>query len=101
MLDGDFSNGHPEGLSASSSILSYGLKIPADGNGGEFTTTVDVSKLDVLNKAQISKKIAEGLRADSPSAELIGTAVTSIPKDGKSFRINHDGLTYTYNYGKW
>ena len=55
MLEGDFSTGHPEGLSASSSILSYGLKIPADGNGGLFSTTVDVSKLDVLNKAQISK----------------------------------------------
>ncbi len=95
VLEGDFSTGHPEGLSASSSVLSYGLKIPADGNGAEFSTTVDVSKLDVLNMSQVSKKIAEGLRADSPSTEIIGTAVSSIPEDGKSFRINHDGLSYT------
>ncbi len=95
VLQGDFSNGHPDGLSASSSVLSYGLTIPADGNGAAFTTTVDISKNESLQPSEIAKKIADGLRANSPSSEVIGTAVKSIPKDGSSFRINYDGLTYT------
>ena len=76
-------------------MLSYGLTIPADGNGAAFTTTVDISKNESLQPSQIAKKIADGLRANSPSSEVIGTAVKSIPKDGSSFRINYDGLTYT------
>ena len=95
LLQGDFSTGHPEGSSASSSVLSYGLKIPADGNGAEFSSTVDVSSFETLTPSQLAKKIADGLRSNSPSAEIIGTAVDSIPEDGSSFRINHDGLTYT------
>ncbi len=96
VLGGDFSNGHPDGLTASSSILSYGLKLPANDNGAEFSTTVDVSGFKTLNTSEISKKIAEGLRANSPSVEIIGTALASIPEDGTSFRMNYDGLTYTF-----
>ncbi len=95
VLEGDFSSGHPNGLTASSSVLSYGLKIPSDGNGAEFSTTIDVSKNDSLQTSEIAKKIADGLRANSPSSEIIGTAIESIPVDGSSFRINYDGLTYT------
>ena len=95
VLEGDFSSGHPDGLTASSSVLSYGLKIPSDGNGAEFSTTIDVSKNDSLRTSEIAKKIADGLRENSPSSEIIGTAVESIPVDGSSFRINYDGLTYT------
>ena len=95
VLQGDFSSNHPDGLSASSSVLSYGLKIPADGNGAAFSTTVDISKNDSLTPSEIAKKIADGLRTNSPSSEIIGTAVESIPKDGSSFRVNYDGLVYT------
>ncbi len=95
LLQGDFSNGHPDGLSAASSILSYGLKIPADGNGAEFSASVDLSEFETLQPSDVAKKIVEELRTNSPSTEVIGTAVDSIPKDGSSFRINHDGLTYT------
>ena len=37
VLDGDFSTGNSDGTSASSSILSYGLTIPASGSGSSFT----------------------------------------------------------------
>ncbi len=95
VLQGDFSSSHPDGLSAASAVLSYGLTIPADGNGAAFSTTIDVSKNEILQPSEIAKRIASGLRANSPSSEVIGTAIKSIPKDGSSFKINYDGLTYT------
>ena len=95
VLDGDISSGHPDGLSASSSILSYGLNIPDTENGCDFPATVDFSKTENLTKFEVSKKIADGLRSDSPSIELLGNSLSSIPADGTSFQINHDSLTYT------
>ena len=62
VLDGDFSTGNSDGTSASSSILSYGLTIPASGSGSSFTTTVDMSGFDNLNTDEVSLKIVEGLR---------------------------------------
>jgi len=95
VLDADFSSGHPDGVNSASSVLSYGLTLAASGTGSAFTTTVDVSKNDKLSTAEVSKKIAEGLRANSPSTEMTGTSVASIPADGSSFKVDHDGLTYT------
>ena len=95
VLDGDFSAGHPDGLSSNSSIVSYGLTLPATDTGSAFGTTVDVSAFDDLSTGEVSKKIAEALRADSPSIEISGKSLASIPIDGSSFKVNHDGLTYT------
>ena len=95
VLDGDFSAGHPDGVTSSSSILSFGLSLPATGTGTSFTTTLDASGFDNLSTAEVSKKLAEGLRTNSPSIEVLGKSLASVPEDGSSFRINHDGLTYT------
>ena len=94
VLDGDFSTGNSDGTSASSSILSYGLTLPASGTGSSFTTTVDMSEFDGLNTSEVSAKIVEGLRANSPSTEILGKSLASLPEEGTSFRINHDNLTY-------
>ena len=61
VLEGDFSTGNSDGSSSSSSILSYGLTIPASGSGTSFTTTVDMSGFDSLNTTEVSTKIVEGL----------------------------------------
>ena len=95
VLEGDFSAGHPDGLSSNSAIVSYGLTLPATDTGSEFGTTVDVSAFDDLSTGEVSKKIAEALREKSPSIEISGKSIASIPSDGSSFKINHDGLTYT------
>ena len=95
VLEGDFSTGNSDGSSSSSSILSYGLTIPASGSGTSFTTTVDMSGFDSLNTTEVSTKIVEGLRENSPSIEILGKSIKSLPDDGASFRINHDNLTYT------
>lgn len=95
VFDGDLSLGHYDGISASSSILSYGLTLPQTGTGTAFTTTIDASLKDEISSAVISKEIAEGLRVNSPSIEIIGSSISSIPSDGSSFKIQHDGLTYT------
>ena len=95
VLEGDFSTGNSDGSSSSSSVLSYGLTIPASGSGTSFTTTVDMSGFDSLNTNEVSTKIVEGLRENSPSIEILGKSIQSLPEDGASFRINHDNLTYT------
>ena len=95
VLEGDFSTGNSDGSSSSSSILSYGLTIPASGSGTSFTTTVDMSGFESLNTTEVSTKIIEGLRENSPSIEILGKSIKSLPDDGASFRINHDNLTYT------
>lgn len=91
----DLSSAHYNGDTASSSILSYGLTLPATGTGSNFTTTQNLSLQNEISPAVISSKIAEGLRANSPSTEIEGTSIASLPDDGNSFKINHDGLTYT------
>ena len=95
VLDGDFSAGHPDGLSASSAVISYGLSIPATGSGTAFSGTLDIAELDNLTAAEVAKKLAEELRTPSPSIEILGKSLANVPEDGSSFRINHDGLTYT------
>ena len=95
VFDGDISASHPDGVNASSSVLSYGLTLPATATGSSFTTTIDASELSEISTNIISKKIAEGLRASSPSIEIEGNSIATIPEDGSSFQINHDGLTYT------
>ncbi|MAI60770.1 MAG: flagellar hook-associated protein FlgK [Rickettsiales bacterium] len=95
VLDGDFSASHPNGLTSSSSILSFGLSLPATGTGTSFSTTLNASGFDNLSTAEVSKKLAEGLRTNSPSIEVLGKSLTNVPDDGSSFKINHDGLTYT------
>lgn len=94
-LEGDISGSHPSGIDASSSVLSYGLTIPQTGTGTQFTTSFDASNLKNISPAVISKNLAEGLRASSPSIEITGNSISSLPVDGSSFQINHDGLTYT------
>ena len=71
------------------------MSIPATSSGSSFSTTVDVSGFENLTTSEVSKKIAEGLRANSPSIEILGNSIANIHGDGSSFRINHDGLTYT------
>jgi len=95
VLDGDFSTGNSDGTSASSSVLSYGLTVPASGSGSSFTTTVNMSGFDQLNTKEVSNKLAEGLREGSPSIEVLGKSIKDLPSEGSSFRINHDNLTYT------
>ena len=95
VLEGDFSAGHPDGLSASSAVVSYGLSIPATGSGTAFSGTLDISELDNLTAAEVAKELAEELRTPSPSIEISGNSLANIPEDGSSFKINHDGLTYT------
>ena len=94
VLDGDFSAGHPEGLTASSAVISYGLSIPATGTGTAFSGTLDISERDNLTTSEVAKELANELRSYSPSIEIIGKSLANIPEDGSSFRINHDGLTY-------
>lgn len=95
VFQGDISASHYDGTSSSSSVLSYGLTLPATGTGSSFSTTVDVSLLNEVTPSIVSKKLAEGLRANSPSVEIIGNSISSLPVDGSSFKIEHDGLTYT------
>ena len=94
-FQGDLSSSHPDGIEASSSVLKYGLTLPQTGTGTAFTTSIDASNYENVTPGIISKKLAEGLRANSPSVEISGTSVSSIPANGSSFKINHDGLTYT------
>ena len=95
VLDGDFSAGHPDGLTASSAVVSYGLSLPATGTGTAFSGTLDIAELDSLTTSEVAKELAEELRSNSPSIEILGNSLANIPEDGSSFRINHDGLTYT------
>ena len=95
VFEGDKSASHPDGTSSSSSVLKYGLTLPTTGSGSSFTTTLDASQLTNITPLSISQKIAEGLRANSPSIEISGTSIASLPSDGSSFKIQHDGLTYT------
>ena len=95
VLEGDFSAGHPDGLTASSAVISYGLSIPATGSGTSFSGTLDISELDNLSVSEVAKELAEELRTPSPSIEISGNSLANVPEDGSSFRINHDGLTYT------
>ena len=95
VFEGDKSASHPDGTSSSSSVLKYGLTLPTTGSGSSFTTTLDASQLTNITPLSISQKIAEGLRANSPSIEISGTSIASLPSDGSSFKIEHDGLTYT------
>ena len=93
VLEGDFSAGHPDGLTASSAVISYGLSIPATGSGTSFSGTLDISGLDNLSVSEVAKELAEELRTPSPSIEISGNSIATIPEVGSSFRINHDGLT--------
>ena len=95
VLDGDFSAGHPDVLTASSAVVSYGLSIPATGTGTAFSGTLDIAELDSLSTSEVSKKLAEELRSYSPSIEILGNSLENVPEDGSSFRVNHDGLSYT------
>lgn len=94
-FEGDLSASHPDGIDASSSVLTYGLNLPQTGTGTSFTSSVDASKFEEISPSIISKKLAENLRANSPSIEITGNSVASIPADGSSFQIEHDGLSYT------
>ena len=93
-FEGDLSSSHPEGLDASSSVLSYGITLAGTGTSSNFTSTVNASQFESVSPSIISKKLAENLRSNSPSVEIIGNSIDTIPSDGSSFKIDHDGLTY-------
>ena len=95
VFEGDLSSSHPEGLDASSSVLTYGLTLPATGSGNSITASVDATKFEEVSSKIISQKLAEALRADSPSIEIHGNSIDKLPEDGSFFNIQHDGLTYT------
>ena len=71
------------------------MSIPATGTGTDFSGTLDISELDSLSTSEVSKKLAEELRSYSPSIEILGNSLENVPEDGSSFRVNHDGLSYT------
>ena len=95
VLEGDFSAGHPDGSNCIKCSYLYGLSIPATGSGTSFSGTLDISGLDNLSVSEVAKELAEELRTPSPSIEISGNSIATVPEDGSSFRINHDGLTYT------
>ena len=84
-MDGDFSTGNSDGSSASSSVLSYGLTLPAAGSGSSFTTTIDMSDFDQLNTSEVSQKLTEGLRQNSPSISVRKSIKITIR--GSSFEL--------------
>ena len=80
VLEGDFSAGHPDGLTASSAVISYGLSIPATGSGTSFSGTLDISELDNLSVSEVAKELAEELRTPSPSIEISGNSLAKFQK---------------------
>ena len=55
-LDGDFSAGHPDGLTASSAVVSHGLSIPATGTGTDFfRNTSTYQNLTIFQHQKLQK----------------------------------------------
>ena len=61
VLDGDFSAGHPDGLTASSAVVSYGLSIPATGTGTAFQEHSTSQNLTAFQHQRLQKNLLKNL----------------------------------------
>jgi flagellar hook-associated protein FlgK len=71
------------------------IKIGTKAADGEWDTVIDANRLNIDTEKEISTALLTSLRKETPTAQLKGIILNSLPSEGQALDLSFEGQTYT------
>ena len=71
------------------------IRIGTKAADGNWNTTIDANALNIDSQKDVSAALLSSLRSETPTSQLKGIVLNSLPKDGQSVDLSFEGQTYT------
>ncbi len=81
----------------SSGTSNGSIRIGTKAADGNWNTTIDANALNADTEKEISTAILSSLRSETPTSQLKGVVLNSLPKDGQSVDLNFEGQIFRLN----
>ena len=78
----------------SSGTSDGSIRIGTKAADGNWNTTIDANALNADTEKEISTAILSSLRSETPTSQLKGVVLNSLPKDGQSVDLNFEGQIF-------
>ena len=78
----------------SSGTSNGNIEIGTVGADGNWSTSIDANALNIDSEEEISTAILSSLRVGTPTSQLKGIVLNSLPIDGQSVELGFEGQTY-------
>ena len=78
----------------SSGTSDGSIRIGTKAADGNWNTTIDANALNAETEKEISTAILSSLRTETPTSQLKGVVLNSLPKDGQSVDLNFEGQIF-------
>ena len=82
--------------SINSSGTSNGrIRIGTEAADGNWNTTIDANALNIDTQKEISTALLTSLRSETPTSQLKGIVLNSLPSEGQSVDLSFEGQVYS------
>ena len=82
--------------SINSSGTSNGrIRIGTEAADGNWNTTIDANALNIDTQKDISTALLSSLRSETPTSQLKGIVLNSLPSEGQSVDLSFEGQVYS------
>ncbi len=81
----------------SSGTNNGSIRIGTKAADGNWNTTIDANALNADTEKEISTAILSSLRSETPTSQLKGIVLNSLPKDGQSVDLSFEGQIFRLN----
>ncbi len=78
----------------SSGTSDGSIRIGTKAADGNWNTTIDANALNADTEKEISTAILSSLRSETPTSQIKGVVLNSLPKDGQSVDLNFEGQIF-------
>ena len=78
----------------SSGTSNGNIEIGTVGADGNWSTSIDANALNIDSEEEISTALLSSLRVGTPTSQLKGIVLNSLPIDGQSVELGFEGQTY-------
>ncbi len=78
----------------SSGTSDGSIRIGTKAADGNWNTTIDANALNADTEKEVSTAILSSLRSETPTSQLKGVVLNSLPKDGQSVDLNFEGQIF-------
>ncbi|MDC1194526.1 flagellar hook-associated protein FlgK [Pseudomonadota bacterium] len=78
----------------SSGTSNGNIRIGTEGADGDWNTTIDANSLNIDTQNDISTALLTSLRLETPTSQLKGIVLNSMPSEGQSVDLSFEGQVY-------
>ena len=81
----------------SSGTSNGNIKIGTEAADGDWDTIIDANSLNADTEIEISTTLLNSLRSETPTSQLKGIVLNSLPSEGQSIDLSFEGQIYKLN----